>query len=100
MQTQNTTGHNRTQHPLVTTATECRVVDGENRHPFAVQQGIPAGEALNFAYGLLAAVEHIATASIDRDPDVQDLVAIRFLASASQALVLACACSVEQGAAI
>lgn len=94
---ENTTGSLPAQHPLVTTATAFSVTDGEDRHPLAVQAGIPMEEALNFAFGLLAAIDHLATISIDRDPEVQDVVAIRYLASASQALVLACAASIEQG---
>lgn len=97
MHPKNTTGLNRTQQPLLTTATEFMTAATENRHPLAVQAGIPAEEALNFAYGLLAALDHVATKCIDQDAGAQDLVAIRFLASASQALVLACAASIEQG---
>ncbi|WP_395599572.1 DUF3077 domain-containing protein [Pseudomonas sp. A1437] len=93
----NTTVHNRMQHPLLTMATDFTIVDGENRQPFAVNAGIAVDEALNMATGLLGALAHIATSCIDRDPGVNDAVAMRFLALASQALVTASVVSVEMG---
>ncbi|WP_223472861.1 MULTISPECIES: DUF3077 domain-containing protein [unclassified Pseudomonas] len=91
----NTTGPSRMQHRLLTEATDFATVDGENRQPFGVNAGIPVGEAMNMATGLLGALQHIATMCIDRDPDVNDVVAIRFLAMASQALITASVLSVE-----
>ncbi|WP_443696177.1 DUF3077 domain-containing protein [Pseudomonas sp.] len=95
----NTTAPQKAQQPLLTTATEFMTAATENRHPFAVQAGIPAAEALSIAYELLGAVDGITTACIDREADAYALVAIRFLAASSQALVLACATSIEQGGA-
>jgi hypothetical protein len=93
----NSTVSSSAQQTLKTNFAEFSTIDGENRHPFAVQEGIPVAEALNFAYGLLAAANRIATTCIDQDPDVQDLVALRFLMLASQALVLSSVSAVEQG---
>ena len=95
MHPKNTTGHNRMQHQLLTTATDFSITDGEDRSPFSVNPGIPVADALNIATGLLDALQHIATTCIDRDPEANDVVGIRFLAMASQALILASMTSVE-----
>ncbi|MEQ7921168.1 DUF3077 domain-containing protein [Xanthomonas sp. WHRI 1810A] len=95
MHPKNNTGSPPAQYQLITTATDFTIVDGENRQPFAVNPGIPVGEALNMAGGLLGALEHIATACIDREPHINDAVAMRFLALASQALITASVLNVE-----
>ena len=96
MHPKNTTGQTRLQQPLVTAATDFSIVEGEDRQPFAVNSGIPVEDAMNMACGLLGALQRIATTCIDRGPEVNDAVAIRFLAMASQALISASVFSVEQ----
>lgn len=97
MHPKNTTGSVPAQHQLLTAATDFITLPGESPSPFAVKSGVPLGDALNLAFSLLAAVKHIATDSIDRDPVVNDIVAISLLADASQALVLSCLPAIEQG---
>lgn len=99
MHPKNSTPPSPTQYRMLTRSTDFLVVDGENRNPFSVVQGIPVEESLNMAFGLLSAANHVATAGIDRPPEVNDMVAIRFLVSASQALVLASIPAIEQGGA-
>lgn len=96
MHPKNTTGQTQLQQPLLTAATNFSISDGEDRQPFAVNSGIPIEDAMNMACGLLGALQHIATTCIDRGPEVNDAVAIRFLAMASQALISASVLSVEQ----
>lgn len=95
MHPKNTTGHNRMQYQLLTMATDFTTSDGEDRQLFGVNPNIQVADALNTATGLLGALAHIATACIDRDPEVHDAVAMRFLAQAAQALVAASVASVE-----
>lgn len=95
----NSTTLQKSQQELLTRSTEFAQMDGEDRNPFAVQGGIPAEEALNMAYGLLDTVVNIANAGIDRNPNTNDVVAMRFLSSAAQALVLSCVTAIEQGGA-
>lgn len=93
----NTTGSSPAQHQMLTTTTDFSITDGEDRSPFSVTSGIPVADALNMATGLLGALQCITTACIDRGPDVNDVVAIRFLSLASQALIVASMSSVEFG---
>ena len=95
MHPKNTTGHNRMQHQLLTMATDFATSDGEDRSPFGINQGVPVADALNAATGLLGALAHIATTCIDRDPAVNDVVAMRLLARGAKALVTASVASVE-----
>lgn len=99
MQSKNTTAPQNAQLILLTKQTGFPRFDGEDRNLFAVQGGIPAEEALNMAYGLLDAAANIANSGIDRGPVVNDVVAMRFLNQAAQALVLSCVTAVEQGGA-
>ncbi|WP_395593358.1 DUF3077 domain-containing protein [Pseudomonas sp. B26140] len=95
MHPKNTTGHNRMQQQLLTTEIDFETSDGEDRSPFGVNPGIPVADALNAATGLLGALVHIAAACVDRDPAVNDVVAMRFLAQGAQALVTASVANVE-----
>ncbi|MBD1553596.1 DUF3077 domain-containing protein [Pseudomonas typographi] len=99
MHPKNTTPPSPAQHRMLTIATDSATGDGEDRHPFAVNAGIEVEEALNRAGFLLDAVDHVATVALDRRATAHDLVAIRFIASASQALLAANLPAIEQGGA-
>lgn len=80
---------------MLTEATDFSIDKGESRSPFSINAGIDVAVAMNTAIGLLGAADRVASLGINSDHNAYDLIAVRYLTMASQALIDACMTAVE-----